>query len=93
MSNNRSWIPVQLNKDGLAFKNFASIQECFRYLSTWSEFKDSRKNQIYHIINAGLDDETPYKEYTFHTTDEHVQARANRKTRRKFLIRGGSGHG
>ncbi|MBP3966244.1 hypothetical protein [Paenibacillus lignilyticus] len=86
MSLNRNWIPVYLKRNGLPHRDFASIQECFRFLSTWSELKDCRKNQIYDIINAGLDDDTPYGEYTFHTTYEHVQARANRKTRRKNLI-------
>ncbi|WP_308637856.1 hypothetical protein [Paenibacillus silvisoli] len=83
MSPNRNWIPVTFKKSNQPFKEFESIQECFRYLATMSEFVGHSKSEIYNIINAGIDVAKPHGEFTFETPYD-VQARANRKTRRGY---------
>lgn len=77
---NTNWIPVFLKENNRPEREFVNLQECFRYLRRLEQFNGYSNNGIYKVINSGIDDdEQLHLGFTFWTTNEARESRADRK--------------
>ncbi|GMK45888.1 hypothetical protein PghCCS26_30160 [Paenibacillus glycanilyticus] len=82
MKQNAKWIPIVMKKKDEQTE-FASLQECYRHLRTLESTAGYSNTEVYEIINNGIDNDKPWGEYEFHTTEEARKLRASRKTRKR----------